>query len=147
MGHRSLRHLHLNAGFPRLRRDLQLNRDKLYCIHVILVLPHAAGRRQAPAGRRSCVAPGRRKIPRCGAFARLAWTARRAAPGRRSWALLDVALSSLPPCITQHHLPSLQGCTPHAHSGARSSDGFLPFARFCRAPSTRSGHQGFLFCK
>ena len=47
----------------------------------------------ALAGRRSAIAPGRRKLPRCGAGSRLAWTARRARLGQAGYALLDVALS------------------------------------------------------
>jgi hypothetical protein len=117
-------------------------------VHLLRVLPHGAGRPSAPAGRRSCVAPGRRKIPHCGAGSWLAWTARRAAAARHSYALLDVALSSR---HALYDLPSVleteESCSPHVLSGARSSRAFLPPRPTVARPPRALGHQGFLFCK
>jgi hypothetical protein len=141
----------LSTAFPRAPKRYSL-RSRF--VHVVRVLPHGAGRPSAPAGRRSCVAAGRRKLPRCGAFSWLAWTARRARPGRTGEGLLDVALSPDKGCTTYPPaLEPLESCSPHAPSGARSA-GALHASRptvarpgALRAPHVRSGHHGFLFCK
>ena len=87
----------------------------------------------APAGRRSCVAPGRRKIALCGALSDCL-DGNTAAAGRRSWVLLDVALSGR--LMLDHHrlfLP-LAGCTPQAASWGALVTNFPPPISSSRAP-------------
>ena len=109
------------------RKVTRLYQPPSFFVNALYPLCRCRPQTQALAERQSCVAPERRKMPHCGAGLVPAGRRRAAAPGRSSWALLNVAL----PCLLPH----------------RSILGAVALLWAARNPPRDEGHQGFLFCK